>query len=66
MDTVPWVLNPGAAGRTRTYGGPSCLLLIAGETDWKVEVHRFAFLTTRPKVPNLNRHGARRAKATLV
>jgi hypothetical protein len=61
------VLNPGAAGRTRTYGGPSCLLLIAGETDWKVEVHRFAFLTTRrSKVPNLNRHGVRRAKTTLV
>jgi putative phosphoesterase len=25
----PWVLNPGAAGRARTYGGPSCLILSA-------------------------------------
>lgn len=33
----PWVLNPGAAGRTRTYGGPSCLLLEASDEDWQIE-----------------------------
>ncbi|MDX1489571.1 MAG: metallophosphoesterase family protein [Acidiferrobacterales bacterium] len=33
----PWVLNPGAAGRTRTFGGPSCLILAAGKAAWKVK-----------------------------
>lgn len=37
----PWILNPGAAGRTRTYGGPSCLLLVARVSGWSVEVRRF-------------------------
>lgn len=37
----PWVLNPGAAGRQRTYGGPSCLLLRADARRWRVEVRRF-------------------------
>lgn len=32
----PWVLNPGAAGRARTYGGPSCLLLQAGARGWRI------------------------------
>lgn len=35
---VPWILNPGAAGRTRTYGGPSCLLLTCGDDCWSVEI----------------------------
>ncbi len=42
QQTVPWVLNPGAAGRSRTYGGPSCLLLHATPTHWTVEPHRFS------------------------
>ena len=37
----PWVLNPGAAGRSRTFGGPSCLLLVAGKKNWRVEKVRF-------------------------
>lgn len=40
-DAQPWVLNPGAAGRARTYGGPSCLILVAGPRVWRVEVRRF-------------------------
>jgi putative phosphoesterase len=32
----PWLLNPGAAGHTRTFGGPSCLILEAGKSAWKV------------------------------
>lgn len=36
-----WVLNPGAAGRTRTYGGPSCILLTAAPGHWSVESRRF-------------------------
>lgn len=35
-EAQPWILNPGAAGRTRTYGGPSCLLLECSEGDWKI------------------------------
>ena len=38
----PWVVNPGAAGITRNHGGPSCLLLIASEKDWKIESIRFS------------------------
>lgn len=36
-----WVLNPGAAGRARTCGGPSCLILHAGSRAWRVEILRF-------------------------
>jgi putative phosphoesterase len=39
---APWILNPGAAGRARTYGGPSCLVLDARAKIWRVESHRFA------------------------
>lgn len=38
----PWVLNPGAAGAVRTYGGPSCLVLEALAAGWRVDVMRFA------------------------
>jgi len=38
----PWVLNPGAAGRSRTFGGPSCLVLTVSTRGWKVRVHRFS------------------------
>ncbi len=37
----PWVLNPGAAGRTRTYGGPSCLVLTASQNRWSLQTQRF-------------------------
>lgn len=37
----PWVLNPGAAGRTRTHGGPSCLVLVASMDAWSIHEHRF-------------------------
>lgn len=43
MDESPWILNPGAAGRTRTYGGPSCLVLVATEAAWSVHEHVFDF-----------------------
>ena len=38
IDTTihPWVLNPGAAGRVRTKGGASCLVLTAKPTRWSV------------------------------
>ncbi|WP_295543301.1 metallophosphoesterase family protein [uncultured Thiohalocapsa sp.] len=41
QDDAPWVLNPGAAGRERTFGGPSCLVLTARHDLWSLAVHRF-------------------------
>ncbi len=38
----PWVVNPGASGKVRTHGGPSCLVLYASETEWKIEQVLFA------------------------
>lgn len=38
----PWVLNPGAAGRARTYGGPSCLILGVSGGRWSVREIRFS------------------------
>jgi len=40
-DETPWVLNPGAAGRARTFGGPSCLLLAIERNKWCVSERRF-------------------------
>ena len=40
-DEEPWILNPGAAGRSRTFGGPSCLILSAEAAQWKVQPVRF-------------------------
>ena len=37
----PWVVNPGAAGRVRNQGGPSCLVLQAGPDDWQIEAFKF-------------------------
>jgi putative phosphoesterase len=43
----PWVLNPGAAGRARTHGGPSCLILHATARAWRVEPRRFERISVR-------------------
>jgi putative phosphoesterase len=40
-DREPWVLNPGAAGRARTFGGPSCMVLDAAEHHWELRIERF-------------------------
>jgi len=42
QDAEPWVLNPGAAGRERTYGGPSCIVLTATAHAWTLETCRFS------------------------
>jgi putative phosphoesterase len=42
FSSMPWVLNPGAAGRARTGGGPSCLLLEASMEQWRVSAFRWA------------------------
>lgn len=46
-DELPWILNPGAAGRSRAHGGPGCLVLHAAPAGWHVESHRFEPLTRR-------------------
>ncbi len=38
----PWLLNPGAAGLVRNYGGPSCLVLEVRDKDWTVTEHVFS------------------------
>ncbi len=38
---APWIVNPGAAGRARTFGGPSCVILRAGPRTWRLDAHRF-------------------------
>jgi len=40
-DREPWVLNPGAAGRARTFRGPSCMVLDAAEHHWELRIERF-------------------------
>lgn len=42
QEAEPWIVNPGAAGRERTKGGPSCLLLNASETEWAIETILFS------------------------
>ena len=37
----PWVVNPGASGRTRTHGGPSCMVLHASLYEWKIDTVAF-------------------------
>ena len=39
---TPWVVNPGAAGRSRTYGGAGCVVLTIRGTKWGLEALRFA------------------------
>jgi putative phosphoesterase len=40
QDHYPWVLNPGAAGRSRTYGGASCIILTAMHRRWTIKTYR--------------------------
>jgi putative phosphoesterase len=37
----PWIVNPGAAGKIRNNGGPSCLVLHASPGHWEIEAFRF-------------------------
>jgi uncharacterized protein len=39
---IPWVLNAGAAGRARTFGGPSCIILDVTARAWRARKLRFA------------------------
>lgn len=52
----PWVLNPGAAGRSRTVGGPSCMVLIASASGWELEEYRFPLPGTARSSTTAHRH----------
>lgn len=41
QEEEPWVVNPGASGKVRTHGGPSCLVLYTSEEEWKIETVLF-------------------------
>ncbi len=41
QEARPWVVNPGASGKIRTHGGPSCLVLHASEEEWKIDTVLF-------------------------
>lgn len=36
----PWILNPGASGKTRTGGGASCMIIDISEQVWKVSTFK--------------------------
>ena len=38
---APWILNPGAAGRSRAFGGPGLFVLNAEQGRWSIETHVF-------------------------
>ena len=40
-ESIPWVVNPGAAGKTRNHGGASCLVLEANPNEWRIEKYKF-------------------------
>jgi putative phosphoesterase len=42
LSGTPWVVNPGAAGRVRTCGGPSCIVLTAGPRSWELQEKHFS------------------------
>ena len=41
QEAEPWVVNPGASGKVRNHGGPSCLVLHASEDEWKIDTVLF-------------------------
>ena len=59
----PWILNPGAAGRARTFGGPSCMVLTASADGWQLEQHRFVQRTPRRRALDPAAEPARRRAA---
>jgi hypothetical protein len=37
QDAKPWVVNPGASGKVRAHGGPSCMVLHASDDEWRID-----------------------------
>lgn len=46
-DDAPWLLNPGAAGKSRAYGGPGYIELTAEVDGWQVAPVVFEPLSRR-------------------
>ena len=45
----PWIVNPGAAGRNRTFGGPSLIVIDIDADRWRLRtVHFERFVPRRP------------------
>ena len=40
QEQPPWVINPGAGGYTRNFGGASCLVMEYKESRWSIEEFR--------------------------
>lgn len=47
-ESRPWVVNPGAAGRSRTYGGSGCILLHACQRRWRLMPFQFPLSHWKP------------------
>lgn len=47
----PWIVNPGAAGRDRTFGGPSLVVIDvdAQAARWRLRTVRFETAAPRPR-----------------
>lgn len=58
-DDTPWIVNPGAAGRTRTHGGPSMVVLTCTAEHWHMEERRFE----QRRYPSSRRRDRQRAAA---
>ena len=43
----PWIVNPGVAGRSRTFGGPSLVVLHVDDTRWRLRTVHFENATPR-------------------
>jgi putative phosphoesterase len=48
QSALPWVLNPGVAGRVRTFGGPAFCVLRASTTRWHIDARRYADAVKKP------------------
>lgn len=48
----PWLVNPGAAGRDRTFGGPSLVVIdIDDDARWRLRTVRFEPATPQARPP---------------
>ena len=43
----PWIVNPGAAGRNRTFGGPSLVVIDVDAGRWRLRTVRFDSVAPR-------------------
>ena len=43
----PWIVNPGVAGRSRTFGGPSLVVIDVAGSRWRLRTVHFEHATPR-------------------